>query len=166
MSPWENPFQVRQWDLHREALRGPISFECVWSSFSFSDDLFLTFLLAKVRLLIELHPLFSRLQNIDTVPIFMSSHTILQLYYYAFVAAGLRYRSPENKAAIVKEVEKNVWAAVTAGKVKPVVFKCFSLTEAVEAHQLIESGKHIGKILLLPWSRGTCASDWKTACAS
>ncbi|KAK3447048.1 quinone oxidoreductase PIG3 [Eucalyptus grandis] len=65
-------------------------------------------------------------------------------------AAGLRYRSPENKAAIMKEVEQNVWPAVAEGKVKPVVFKCFSLSEAVEAHRLIESSKHIGKILLLP----------------
>ncbi|KAI6696450.1 hypothetical protein NL676_016569 [Syzygium grande] len=65
-------------------------------------------------------------------------------------AAGLRYRSSENKAAIVKEVEQNVWPAVAEGKVKPVVFKHFSLSEAVEAHRLIESSKHIGKILLLP----------------
>lgn len=88
---------------------------------------------------------------------------ILPLYFHAFVAAGLRYRSSENKAAIVKEVEQNVWPAVAEGKVKPVVFKRFSLSEAVEAHRLIESSKHIGKILLLPWSRGTCASDLKTA---
>ncbi|KAF8044129.1 hypothetical protein BT93_A2190 [Corymbia citriodora subsp. variegata] len=65
-------------------------------------------------------------------------------------AAGLRYSSSENKAAIVKEVEQNVWPAVTEGKVKPVVHKCFPLSEAVEAHRLIESSKHIGKILLLP----------------
>ncbi|KAI3419551.1 PKS_ER domain-containing protein [Psidium guajava] len=65
-------------------------------------------------------------------------------------AAGLRYRNPEDKAAIVTEVEQNVWPAVAEGKVKPVVFKCFSLSEAAEAHRLIESSKHIGKILLLP----------------
>ncbi|KAI9121358.1 hypothetical protein K1719_008391 [Acacia pycnantha] len=64
--------------------------------------------------------------------------------------AGLRNRSPENKAVIVSEVEKNVWAAIEAGKVKPVVYKSFPLSEAVEAHRLMESSKHIGKILLLP----------------
>ncbi|KAK9268227.1 hypothetical protein L1049_010670 [Liquidambar formosana] len=64
--------------------------------------------------------------------------------------AGLRSRSPENKAIIVSEVEKNVWPAIMAGKVKPMVYKCFSLSEAAEARQLMESGKHIGKILLLP----------------
>lgn len=64
--------------------------------------------------------------------------------------AGLRIRSPENKAEIVAEVEKNVWPAIVAGKVKPVVYKQFPLSEAAEAHRLLESSKHIGKILLLP----------------
>ncbi|PON70973.1 Quinone oxidoreductase PIG [Parasponia andersonii] len=65
-------------------------------------------------------------------------------------AAGLRTRTPENKAEIVSEVEKNVWPAVVAGKVKPVIYKYFPLSEAAEAHRLMESSKHIGKILLLP----------------
>nr|CAN83618.1 hypothetical protein VITISV_008189 [Vitis vinifera] len=65
-------------------------------------------------------------------------------------AAGLRNRSLENKAAIVSEVEKNVWPAIVAGKVKPVVYKYFPLTEAAEAHQLMESSNHVGKILLIP----------------
>ncbi|THF94608.1 hypothetical protein TEA_028026 [Camellia sinensis var. sinensis] len=65
-------------------------------------------------------------------------------------AAGLRNRSPENKAVIVREVEKNVWPAIMAGKVKPVVYKYLPLSEAADAHQLVESSKHIGKILLVP----------------
>ncbi|CAL0334387.1 unnamed protein product [Lupinus luteus] len=64
--------------------------------------------------------------------------------------AGLRTRSPENKAAIVNEVEKNVWPAIAEGKVKPVVYKSFPLSEAAEAHRLMESSQHIGKILLFP----------------
>ncbi|KAK9936289.1 hypothetical protein M0R45_013138 [Rubus argutus] len=65
-------------------------------------------------------------------------------------AAGLRSRSPENKAVIVREVEDNVWPAIVAGKVKAVVYKHFPLSEAAEAHQLMESSQHIGKILLFP----------------
>ncbi|XVF87563.1 hypothetical protein PTKIN_Ptkin18bG0130400 [Pterospermum kingtungense] len=65
-------------------------------------------------------------------------------------AAALRTRSVEEKAAIVIEVEKNVWPAIISGKVKPVVYKQFPLGEAAEAHRLMESGKHIGKILLIP----------------
>ncbi|KAL0534304.1 hypothetical protein IC582_028593 [Cucumis melo] len=65
-------------------------------------------------------------------------------------AAGLRNRSLENKAVIVSEVEKIVWPAIAAGKVKPVIFKYLPLSQAAEAHQLMESSKHIGKILLTP----------------
>ncbi|WCJ26960.1 oxidoreductase zinc-binding dehydrogenase family protein [Euphorbia peplus] len=65
-------------------------------------------------------------------------------------AAGLRGRSTENKTEIVNEVEKNVWPAIVAGKVKPVVYKHFPLSEAAEAHRLLESSQHIGKILLIP----------------
>ncbi|PRQ54846.1 putative NADPH:quinone reductase [Rosa chinensis] len=65
-------------------------------------------------------------------------------------AAGLRFRSPENKAVIVREVEENVWPAIVAGKVKTVVYKRFPLSEAAEAHQLLETSQHIGKILLFP----------------
>ncbi|KAL8467931.1 hypothetical protein ACS0TY_031252 [Phlomoides rotata] len=64
-------------------------------------------------------------------------------------AAGLRNRDPENKARIVNEVEKNVWPAIAAGKVKPVVYKRIPLAEASEGHCLMESSKHIGKIVLL-----------------
>jgi putative PIG3 family NAD(P)H quinone oxidoreductase len=64
-------------------------------------------------------------------------------------AAGLRYRSLENKAAIVREVEKHVWPAIEAGKVKPVVYKYLPLGEAAEGHRIMESGQHTGKILLL-----------------
>ena len=67
-----------------------------------------------------------------------------------YTAAGLRNRSPENKAVIVSEVEKIVWPAIAAGKVKPVIFKYLPLSQAAEAHQLMESSKHIGKILLTP----------------
>lgn len=64
--------------------------------------------------------------------------------------AGLRSRSEENKAEIVSEVEKNVWPAIMAGKVKPVVYKSFPLSEAAEAHRLMETSNHVGKILLVP----------------
>uniref|UniRef100_A0A7N1A406 Enoyl reductase (ER) domain-containing protein n=1 Tax=Kalanchoe fedtschenkoi TaxID=63787 RepID=A0A7N1A406_KALFE len=63
--------------------------------------------------------------------------------------AGLRTRSPENKALIVSEVEKNVWPAISEGCVKPVIYKYLQLSEAAEAHKIMESSQHIGKILLL-----------------
>ncbi|RRT64776.1 hypothetical protein B296_00025995 [Ensete ventricosum] len=65
-------------------------------------------------------------------------------------AAGLRNRNLENKAKIVAEVEKHVWPAIAAGKVKPIVYKTFPLSEAAEAHRLMEGSSHVGKILLIP----------------
>lgn len=65
-------------------------------------------------------------------------------------AAGLRTRSLENKAEIVREVEKHVWPAIEAGEVKPVVYKTLPLSDAAKAHELMESSAHIGKILLIP----------------
>ncbi|KAL3596347.1 hypothetical protein D5086_007984, partial [Populus alba] len=62
-------------------------------------------------------------------------------------AAGLRTRTLENKAEIVSEVEKNVWPAIVAGKVKPVVYKYLPLSEAAEGHWLLESSQHIVMLL-------------------
>ncbi|GMY37248.1 quinone oxidoreductase PIG3-like [Fagus crenata] len=65
-------------------------------------------------------------------------------------AAGLRSRSAENKAVIVSEVENIVWPAIEAGRVKPVIYKYFPLSDVAEAHRVMESSGHIGKILLFP----------------
>jgi NADPH:quinone reductase-like Zn-dependent oxidoreductase len=66
------------------------------------------------------------------------------------VASRLRYTSPESKALIVSEVEKNVWPAIVAGNVKSLVYRYFPLSEVVEAHWLMGRSKHIGKMLLVP----------------
>lgn len=65
------------------------------------------------------------------------------------LGAALRPRSKENKAVVVAEVEKIVWPAIEAGKVKPVIYKYLPLSQAAEAHSLMESSSHIGKILLV-----------------
>lgn len=73
----------------------------------------------------------------------------MQISLDVVIGAGLRHRDAENKAQIVSEVEKNVWPAIAAGKVKPVVYKRLPLADASESHRLMESSKHIGKIVLL-----------------
>jgi len=45
-------------------------------------------------------------------------------------------------------VEDKVWPLIAAHKVKPVIYKTFPLTEAAAAHALMESSRHIGKIVL------------------
>jgi NADPH:quinone reductase len=60
----------------------------------------------------------------------------------------LRARPVADKAAIARAVEDKVWPLIAADKVKPVIYKTFPLTEAAAAHALMESSRHIGKIVL------------------
>jgi len=60
----------------------------------------------------------------------------------------LRPRPVEDKGAIARALEAEAWPLLAARKVKPVIFKTFPLAEAAEAHRLMESSKHIGKIVL------------------
>jgi len=60
----------------------------------------------------------------------------------------LRARSVADKAAIARAVEDNALPLITAGKVKPVIYKTVPLKEAAAAHTLMESSAHIGKIVL------------------
>jgi NADPH:quinone reductase len=60
----------------------------------------------------------------------------------------LRSRTVAEKGAIAGAVEKAVWPLVELGKIRPVVHATFPLRQAAEAHRLMESGSHIGKIVL------------------
>jgi len=60
----------------------------------------------------------------------------------------LRPRSVEFKAAIAKNLETKIWPLLAEGAIKPVVYKSFALRDAAEAHRLLESSQHIGKIVL------------------
>jgi putative PIG3 family NAD(P)H quinone oxidoreductase len=60
----------------------------------------------------------------------------------------LRSRTVEEKGAIADAVEKAVWPFVETGTMRPVVYATFPLQRAAEAHRLMESGSHIGKIVL------------------
>ncbi|GGR48183.1 putative PIG3 family NAD(P)H quinone oxidoreductase [Nocardioides luteus] len=66
----------------------------------------------------------------------------------AVIATNLRGRPVEQKTRICAEVVENIWPMVEAGDVKPVVQDVLPLEEAAEAHRLMESGTHTGKILL------------------
>jgi putative PIG3 family NAD(P)H quinone oxidoreductase len=63
-------------------------------------------------------------------------------------AATLRARPAAEKAVIVAAVRERVWPLIAAGRVVPVVDRVLPLAEASRAHRLMESGAHIGKILL------------------
>jgi putative PIG3 family NAD(P)H quinone oxidoreductase len=60
----------------------------------------------------------------------------------------LRARTVAQKAEVAAAVHKNVWPLLAAGRVRPVVHATFPLAAASEAHRLMESSNHIGKIVL------------------
>jgi putative PIG3 family NAD(P)H quinone oxidoreductase len=63
-------------------------------------------------------------------------------------ATTLRARPVAEKAAIVAAVREHVWPLIAGRRVVPVVDRVLALTEAPEAHRVMEAGTHIGKILL------------------
>ena len=60
----------------------------------------------------------------------------------------LRARSSEFKAGVARSLRANVWPLLESGSVKPVVHATFPLERASDAHRLMESSEHIGKIVL------------------
>jgi putative PIG3 family NAD(P)H quinone oxidoreductase len=60
----------------------------------------------------------------------------------------LRPRSVEEKGAIARALHANVWPLLEAGRVRPVIHQTFPLAQAEDAHRLMESSRHIGKIVL------------------
>ena len=66
----------------------------------------------------------------------------------AVLSTSLRARPLDEKAAIVASVREHVWPLIESGVVRPVVDRVLPLTAAAEAHRLMESSTHIGKILL------------------
>ncbi len=63
-------------------------------------------------------------------------------------AAGLRGRPASNKADIVSETQGNVWPMIESGAVRPIIDRVLTLDDAPEAHRLVDSSEHIGKVVL------------------
>ncbi|MEV0234750.1 NAD(P)H-quinone oxidoreductase [Nonomuraea sp. NPDC050786] len=61
----------------------------------------------------------------------------------------LRSRPVDEKGVIVRSVVDNVWPLVGAGAVRPVVHAKVPMPDAAEAHRMLDSGEHVGKILLV-----------------
>src|SRR4051794_33915475 len=63
-------------------------------------------------------------------------------------ATSLRARPLDEKAAIVQAVLAGVWPAIESGEVRPVIDRVLPLDQVADAHRLMESSDHVGKILL------------------
>jgi len=60
----------------------------------------------------------------------------------------LRPRSAEFKAEVARQLGARIWPLIEAGTIRPVIHATFPLARAADAHRLMESGGHIGKIVL------------------
>jgi NADPH2:quinone reductase len=60
----------------------------------------------------------------------------------------LRPRTVDEKGALARELQRNVWPLLESGAVKPIISKVLPLEQAPEAHRLLESGEVVGKVVL------------------
>ena len=66
----------------------------------------------------------------------------------AVLATTLRARSLDEKASIVASVREHVWPLIADGAVRPVIHARLPIAEVAQAHRMVESSAHIGKVLL------------------
>jgi NADPH2:quinone reductase len=78
--------------------------------------------------------------DINLLPIMLKRLTI--------TGSTLRARDDGFKADIAEKLLKNVWPLLASGSIKPIIHSTFALNEAALAHELMESSRHIGKIIL------------------
>ena len=78
--------------------------------------------------------------EIDFLPLMLKRATI--------TGSTLRPREIEEKGAIAAELAAEVWPLLDAGRIAPVIDSTYPLADAAEAHRRMESGAHIGKIVL------------------
>lgn len=80
--------------------------------------------------------------EVDLLPIMVKRLTL--------TGSTLRPRSVAEKALIARALEARVWPLIAQGKIRPQIYKTFPLSEAAEAHRLMETSAHVGKIVLVP----------------
>ena len=74
--------------------------------------------------------------------------SLLLMKRLTITGSTLRSRTVAQKAAVAAAVRSNVWPLLSSGRVRPVIHATFPLADASEAHRLMETSNHIGKIVL------------------
>jgi NADPH2:quinone reductase len=74
---------------------------------------------------------------------------LVQRKHLSVTGSTLRSRTVTQKAAIIAALKEKVWPLWAVGKLRPFTYRQFPLAEAANAHRLMESSRHIGKILLV-----------------
>lgn len=78
--------------------------------------------------------------EINFMPMMLKRQTI--------TGSTLRIQSVESKGRIARSLREKVWPLIEQGRIRPIVHATFPLAQAAEAHRLMESSAHIGKIVL------------------
>lgn len=78
--------------------------------------------------------------ELDLMPVMLKRLTV--------TGSTLRARPVAEKASIAAALKAKVWPLLEAGRLKPVIHTTLPLAQAAEAHRLMESNRHIGKIIL------------------
>jgi NADPH2:quinone reductase len=73
---------------------------------------------------------------------------LVMLKRLTITGSTLRPRNSEFKAEIARQLRKRIWPHIETGKIRPLIHQVLPLAEAAEAHRLMESGQHVGKIVL------------------
>ena len=79
--------------------------------------------------------------TLDLMPVMLKRLTL--------TGSTLRPQSVERKGEIARALQERVWPLISSGDIKPVIHATFPLAQAADAHHLMESGRHIGKIVLI-----------------
>ncbi len=79
-------------------------------------------------------------ESVDLRPIMVKRLTV--------TGSTMRPRTTAEKGAIARDLEAKVWPLLAKGQCAPRIFRTFPLAQAAEAHRLMESSAHIGKIML------------------
>jgi len=66
----------------------------------------------------------------------------------SIMGSTLRPRTVGYKAQIARALRERVWPLIDSGRIRPAVHATFPATQAAAAHALMESGRHVGKIVL------------------
>ncbi len=82
----------------------------------------------------------SKVEQFDLLPIMLRRLTI--------TGSTMRPRTTAQKGALAKALREQVWPVLDQGRAGPVIYKVFPLAQASEAHALMESSTHVGKIML------------------
>jgi putative PIG3 family NAD(P)H quinone oxidoreductase len=100
---------------------------------------------------LELAAMDGRIANISFLKGSQVEIDMMQVLRKRLIITGstLRPRTPEAKADIAQKLRTQIWPLIESKAIKPLIAARFPLMDAAESHQLMESSKHIGKIILM-----------------